>query len=70
MSTTFDALGLQLQIERHLKSIEKLFMPNMRLTLVVRDTNGNPEAEILLTRDPDLAAVIETIRRRGEGAKP
>lgn len=55
---------LQLKIERYLAGIEKLFKPDVKITLIVRFP-GKDDADVLLTRD-SKQEVIKVIERRFE----
>jgi len=66
-SMTQDRLdNAQFTITETLAELEGLFLPRCRLTFVMRDP-GNDECSMLITNDPDLAAVrrvIEKLERR------
>lgn len=64
---------LQLQIEPHLKRVEKILGPDYKLTLIARCTRPDlDDADILLTVDtwPAAREAAERLAKRDPSVKP
>jgi hypothetical protein len=60
----------RLQVEDHIRSLERVFKPGTRLTFLAR-TPDNDEADLLVTADSldAIAAAVERAKRREAGAR-